>query len=76
MARIASFLPRNDFRTYARAAYRFALTAARTTGTFSRNGIEYTTSVDFELNAVFIDWTDPEFGDKATSFEIAKAWGY
>lgn len=61
MARIASFLPRNDFRT---------------TGTFSRNGIEYTTSVDFELNAVFIDWLDPEFGSKATSFEIAKAWGY
>jgi hypothetical protein len=75
MARIASFPSRATVKSWAEQATRFALTHARYESKRTQNGIEYQITVDFTLNAVFIDWTDQEHGKKATSHVILKSWG-
>lgn len=75
MAKIESFLPRATVRNEAKSLYRLFLTAGRQSVNRVINGITYTFTVNVELNCVFADWNDPEFGEKATSITIAKCWG-
>lgn len=75
MAKIESFLPRATVRNEAKELYRLFLTVGRLSMNKDINEISYTFAINTVLNCVFVDWNDPEFGEKATSITIAKSWG-